>query len=75
MMSRVSGHRVAVVFLSSPELDGQPIRVKLVVAAGHQETLHTLAVGGQFPAGDEVWKVAEVEYLGDYDYVVRLERV
>jgi hypothetical protein len=73
---RVSGHRVAVTFLSNPEVDGQPVRVELVVVApGGVERDVTLGIGGEFHAGPDVWRVAEVEYLGDFDYAVRLDHV
>ncbi|MEO3923646.1 DUF6406 domain-containing protein [Plantactinospora sp. CA-294935] len=67
--------RVAVHFLSNPALDGEPVRVDLVVVPrnGVEQTL-TLREGEQFTVGETAWILEGVENAGTYDYVVRIAR-
>jgi hypothetical protein len=68
--------RVAVHFLSNPDLDGQPVRVELAVAPhGGGEFDVTLRLGERFSIGAESWVFERVENLGTYDYTVWLASV
>jgi len=68
--------RVAVHFVSNPQLDGEPVRAELVVAVpGVAEQHVTVREGEQFPVGTQTWALAGVDKVGSYDYVVRIARV
>lgn len=75
-VSSLSVGRVAVASLSNPELDGEPVRVELVVVpAGEPEQHVTVREGEQFTIGPQTWVVEGVDNPGTYDYVVRIAAV
>ncbi|MFC7548802.1 DUF6406 domain-containing protein [Plantactinospora sp. GCM10030261] len=65
--------RVAVTFLSNPDLDGQPVSVELVLVDGDDaERGVTLHVGDRFEYGGESWRLSGIDEVGTYDYTVHL---
>ena|SRR5690348_13712594 len=67
---------VAIGFVSNPAYDNQPLWVDLTVdpdgGVEHKVILHG---GDQFAVGDQAWRLASVDNVGTYDYVVWIERV
>ena len=75
-MHPLSVGRVAVYFVSNPELDDEPVRAELVVAPmGESERRETLRVGERFVIGPQTWVLEDVENVGTYDYIVRIAAV
>jgi hypothetical protein len=75
-MASVSVGRVAVTFLSNPELDGEPVRVELVLLPdGQPEQEVTIREGERFAFGPQTWVLEGVDNVGTYDYVVRIAAV
>jgi Family of unknown function (DUF6406) len=73
---RVSSGRVAVLFLSNPAYDGQPLRVELVVVPrGGEEQRVAVRPGEPFAFGDASWQVGDIDNVGTYDYVVHISRI
>jgi Family of unknown function (DUF6406) len=76
VVTRVGTARVAVGFLSNPDVDGQPVHVELsVVPYRGEEFTANLRIGERFSTGDSSWVFTRVDNLGSYDYVVWLAPV
>ena len=67
--------RIAVHFLSNPDLDHEPVRAELVILPdGEAERKVTVREGETFPIGPDTWVLESVDNVGTYDYVVWIAR-